>query len=110
MLTLRKFQSPTDLTISYKCLLEKEVKQVKDVFVDNNYIVLNYEKKSDDVYGPIYVDVRKSETGHLMHSISINRQGDTFVSLREKSVYYYGGTIVVFDKKLDSRKSPQTFR
>ena len=46
--TLRKFESPSEMTVAYKFELDQRVDVVENLFVDENFLIIHYN--ADDAF------------------------------------------------------------
>ena len=95
---VRQFKSPgNEMVVAHQFELQGQVQFVKEVFVDNDYIVIHYLAKKS-AGSPLkegnFIDVLNTETAELLHSIAIDRS-DTTIENRIVDFNYLSGKILV---------------
>jgi len=96
---VRQFKSPgNEMVVAHQFELQGQVQFVKEVFVDNDYIVIHYLAKKS-AGSPLkegnFIDVLNTETAELLHSIPIDRSDTTDTENRIVDLSYLSGKIVV---------------
>jgi hypothetical protein len=94
---LISFTKPgNEMVVAHLFELKGQIQNVKEIFVDDGYIVIHCLKRNavPSQYGANFVDVLDTQTAELLHSIPIDRS-DIPVEGRIIDFNYMGGKLVV---------------